>query len=196
MYLNYSASLHACKRSWCHESNKVSSHAAKANQCWLSPASQPPLSVSAWHQCEGSNMYDFMHIWTWALTTHHTASCVHVDRQFQLWKDFTAPTSTLMCNMFTNPATLPLSVSCCPLNLSPPLSLCVRQNSICSSVYTPGSILPKCPVRRHWSVNSLALKSCTSMSSCLFLLIPYITNLVTIPLLDDLEVSRSGPRGP
>lgn len=135
------------------EPNKVSFHAAKTNQCWLSPASQPPLSISDWHQCEGSNMCNFMHIWTWTLTTHHTTSCAHVDRQFQLWKYFTAPTRTLMCNMFTNPATLPLSVSYCMLNLSPPLSLCVHQNSICWSVYTSGSISSNCPVCCHWFMN-------------------------------------------
>lgn len=132
------------------ELNKVSFHAAKTNQRRLSPASEPPLSISDWHQCEGSNMCNFMHIWTWTLTTHHTTSCAHINRQFQLWKYFTAPTRTVMCNMFTNPATLPLSVSYCSLNLSPPLSLCVHQNGICWSVYTPGSISSKCPVCCHW----------------------------------------------
>lgn len=140
-------------------------------------------------------MCNFMHIWTWTLTTHHTTSCARVGRQFQLWKYFTAPTRTLMCNMFTNPATLPLSVSYCMLNLSPPLSLCVHQSSICWSVYTPGSISSNCPICCHWFMDtfmswSFGWNLCTCLCSCLLvtvLLTRYITNSGTIPF-DNEEI--------
>lgn len=163
------------------EPDKVSFHACKTNQCWLSPVSQPPLPVSAWHPCQGSNMCNFMHIWTWILTAHHTTSCAHLDRQFQLWEYFTAPTRTLMCNMFTNPATLPLSVAYCMLNLSPPLSLCVHQNSICWSV-TPGLIRPKS--QYVVNVNVTSVSDVPHDVQC-FAMLPYNTKVLGLNLRRD-----------
>lgn len=51
---------------------------------------------------EQQYVHALTHTHTHTHTTHHITSCEHLDRQFQLWEYFTAPTRAIMCNMLAN----------------------------------------------------------------------------------------------